>query len=111
MLASLYHIFIEARYAIVEGCTFENIQAEHAVVKIEEDHTKVLNCTYTGCTGTECTVDWCGCSDAWGALGDGVEYDGHPFKCEEGWAGKSGDAYAAHVAYAEAYGWTHDAEQ
>ena len=31
--------------------------------------------------------------------------------CNEGWAGLTGEAYEAHLAYAEALGWHHGAEE
>lgn len=100
-------LFLESRYTVVDGCTFQNIQAQNAVVKIEEDHTKVLNSTFTDCTGKQYAEDWCGAQEK----GDGNEYPGHPFRCESGWAGLTGEAYQAHLDYAASMGWNHAAEQ
>lgn len=99
-------LFLNGRYIIIDGCTFENIKATSAVVKIEEDHTKVLNSTFTNCEGTEYAEDWCGEE----IDGDGNEYPGHPFKCDCGWAEMDEEAHAAHIAYAEKYGWHHYGE-
>lgn len=100
-------LFLESRYTVVDGCTFENIQAQHAVVKMEEDHTKVLGSTFTNCTGIQIAEYWCGAE----GQGDGNEYPGHDFKCEEGWAGLTGEEYQAHLDYAASMGWNHGAEQ
>lgn len=91
---------------MIENCTFKNVNATSAIVKIEEDHTKVLGSLFENCTGTESAEDWCGAGDK----GDGNEYPGHEFKCEEGWANLTGEEYEKHLAYAASLGWNHHAE-
>ena len=105
--ASVAHgLFLNCRYAVIENCTFKNVNATSAIVKIEEDHTKVLGSSFENCTGIEIAEDWCGASDK----GDGNEYPGHEFKCEEGWANLTGEEYEKHLAYAASLGWNHHAE-
>ena len=105
--ASVAHgLFLNCRYAVIENCTFKNVNATSAIVKIEEDHTKVLGSLFENCTGTESAEDWCGAGDK----GDGNEYPGHEFKCEEGWANLTGEEYEKHLAYAASLGWNHHAE-
>ena len=100
-------LFLTCRYTVVKDCTFENLQATNAVVKIEEDHTKVLGSTFKNCTGTEIAEDWCGAQYD----GDGNEYPGHDFCCKEGWNNMTGDAYKKHLEYAASMGWNHNAEE
>lgn len=105
-------MFLTCRYTVIKDCTFENINATSngVITKIEEDHVKVLNCTYTNCSGTEVMEDWCAYEND-SEYGDGNEYAGHPFCCKEGWNNLTGEDYQKHVAYAESIGWNHNAEE
>lgn len=111
-------LFLHGRYIIVSGCTFENLPASDTVIKIEEDHTKVLHCTFTNCSDVEIKEYSCcydpGAEAVYGDNGDGCEYScknkEHPFLCEEGWNGLTGADREAHLAWAAAYGWTHASE-
>ena len=103
-------LFLNCRYTVVKDCTFRNINAASAVVKIEEDHTKVLNCTFENCSKNEIVEEWCGNGEDPSSYGDGNEYESHPFQCKEGWNHLTGEAYQAHLDYAAKIGWNHDSE-
>lgn len=106
-----HSLFLNCRYTVVKNCTFRNIDATSAIVKIEEDHTKVLNCTFEDCSGTQIAEEWCAYTDEqFAPYGDGNEYEGHPFCCAENWAGLTGESYQAHLDYAAKIGWNHSAE-
>ena len=88
-------LFLESRYSVVKNCTFVNVSAG-AVVKIEEDHTKVLGCTYIDCMGPWVEENWCAVEEN-DERGDGNEYEGHAFCCNAGWAGLTDEAYQKHL--------------